>query len=301
MTAQLQFEDEPVFIDPEEDDEAPRTWWSVKACPSSDACSQVSWKKAQCWSYLSEEVACRRVQDHLMRSGFHNMNEDDAFVLSQACEVEEHVETYQERAQYAKQCSMQKEKEKEQQEAEKGKGKKKGSKGKDGKGKSKEGKGKDVVGFGKGYPVGGSGSTLAIGAKRPRLESQPAETTGLTEKFDKLADVICSLATAVVDSKASSSSSTGQGQEQAVSVGGTKLVGSESVSIPLKEAQRLFDSLSRAHYSMSQTKFLAENVAKQLADEMQVVDRARDGLKGSVLNATGVVLTDAFTPFRQHV
>ena len=64
----------------------PQLFFYCKACPKADQCNGPSWKKAACWDY--DEAACRlKIRDHLIKSGKHNMDLEEATTLSNEAEL----------------------------------------------------------------------------------------------------------------------------------------------------------------------------------------------------------------------
>ena len=134
------FPEEPIFIDPDMDDQADRPYWVIRNCPAGDSCSANAWKRAGCFSYISAEIAVLRCKEHLMKSGLHALDEEAAITLAEASMIDEVNETYIERQAYAKQCRIGKEEPQPEDDIEKGHSGKAKSHG--GKGKSHDSKGK---------------------------------------------------------------------------------------------------------------------------------------------------------------
>ena len=66
----------------------------AKECPLSEACSLISWKKAQCWGYTEEECKAQ-VAKHLMGSGHRSLGKADAETWAESAEMVE--DTYDEK------------------------------------------------------------------------------------------------------------------------------------------------------------------------------------------------------------
>jgi hypothetical protein len=62
-------------------------YFFIKWCPRADECSDQSWKRAAVWDHTPD--GCRdRLVDHLVTSGHHEMDEDDAIELARMTDVQ---------------------------------------------------------------------------------------------------------------------------------------------------------------------------------------------------------------------
>ena len=74
-----------------------RQKWVCTKCPDSDNCSKSSFADANLVSYISEQVCREYISKHLVGSGKHQMQKDQADYLADQADVECETETWQQR------------------------------------------------------------------------------------------------------------------------------------------------------------------------------------------------------------
>ena len=77
-----------------EDHGMDRVCWYIEKCPR-DGCSNASFKRAQTWSYESEERSRRYLMRHLIISNLHNLDENDAAFEALEATVQSYEETFE--------------------------------------------------------------------------------------------------------------------------------------------------------------------------------------------------------------
>jgi hypothetical protein len=241
-------------------------------------------------SSFSEEALKSAVKQHLMASSLHLCDEATAECYLAGLEITTHTETYAEREAYRKQC-----------ETAKAKSKAKGEGGKGSKDKGKKGKGK-----GKKSELDEAEEYAEEGwAKRQRTSEQEGEwqwqdwmaeepTSGraVPEPANDVARLLCTqvarLSAAVeagahgpVEAKASGS--------QAPAPAATTVIATQAelVQVPLRQAQLLYESLTRAQQASVGCQRTCERLGLQFQQEAVVIQRAQQGLKHVLLQHGG--------------
>ena len=97
-----------------EDDEQDRSVWMCQACPLKEECSDGAWKRANCWSYISEGHVCLYIKHHLLESGKHHLvgcttssPDQEAAAMAGDAIIKESVETFADREAYRKSVEKQ--------------------------------------------------------------------------------------------------------------------------------------------------------------------------------------------------
>ena len=245
------------FVPRGEDDGADRRYWWVSQCHLADECSKASWKKAHCVSYVGPDDAIAKVRTHLQISALHNRSEEETDTLVEHIEVETAVETAQEREEYRQQLQRT------------------GShQGEEGKSKG-ESKGSGSVGKGKGFK-GKKGKDKGPYGKRSRVGEDDN-----SDKMDKLVESVSRLVDGLAASASAASSSSGLAP-LAVTQRPMSLQVGQTIQVPVRSANMLLESLSRAQEALEHAKQATEavaRVARQLEMEAGIIDRASMALQ----------------------
>jgi hypothetical protein len=75
-----------------------RYYWQCKKCPRNDDCSTAAWAKVKSWSFKTEDAVRDAVHSHLVNSGKHHLDEADAKLAVESCEIVFQTESPHERA-----------------------------------------------------------------------------------------------------------------------------------------------------------------------------------------------------------
>jgi hypothetical protein len=224
----------------------------------ADECSKASWKKAHCVSYVGPDDAIAKVRSHLMISALHNRSEEETDTLVEHIEVETAVETAQEREEYRQQLQRT------------------GSHQGEDEGKSKgESKGSGSVGKGKGFK-GKKGKDKGPFAKRARVGEDDNN-----DKVDKLVESVSRLVDGLAASASETSSSSALAP-LAVAQRPMSLQVGQTIQVPVRSANMLLQSPSRAQEMLEHAKQATEavaRVARQLEMEAGIIDRASMALQ----------------------
>jgi hypothetical protein len=282
----------------EEDSGEDRQYFSIAACPAEHECSTTSWQRVARSSF-SEESLKTAVKAHLMQSGKHMCDEATADCYMAGLEITTHTESYEDRERYRKQCEVAKAR---------SKAGGKGSKDKGGKDKGKKGKGK------------GSKSELDEAeecaeeswAKRQRTSEEgewqwqewpadwqewpahePTAEPVTPEPADEVARLLCAqvmrLSKAVETGLGPVQAGEASSSQAAPPAAVTTLMAppAEMVQVPLRQAQLLYESLTRAQQASLGCQRTCERLALQFGQEAVVIQRAQQGLKHVLLQHGG--------------
>jgi hypothetical protein len=70
------------------DDNAGRMFFYVQTCPRAEGCSPGAWKKGRCWDWTEDEARARLVK-HLMLSGNHLLDQQEAEEVAEEAVIEQ--------------------------------------------------------------------------------------------------------------------------------------------------------------------------------------------------------------------
>jgi len=103
---------EPGWVPEEDDHDCDLQYWNFEVCPDRQHCKKDSWKRAACWSYVSEDQCRAYLVQHLMCSEHHQMPKSRAQELAHDAEIdfsfESRADRDQARADWAKSQEQQK-------------------------------------------------------------------------------------------------------------------------------------------------------------------------------------------------
>jgi len=86
--------EETQFMPVDEDDGSERTIFECLECPRASECSVRSFKGANVFSYVDEELPKEYLKRHLMGSSYHQLSEADAMAVAVDAEITQRTETY---------------------------------------------------------------------------------------------------------------------------------------------------------------------------------------------------------------
>ena len=99
---------ESQYLTSADDEEQDRKYWMVNKCPRAKSCSRLAWGKVCKYSYTSAEKCQKRIVEHLVRSGKHELPDDVAAdIVKKEVVPEMCTETYADRKQYRRQLKRQ--------------------------------------------------------------------------------------------------------------------------------------------------------------------------------------------------
>ena len=279
----------------EEDTEEDRTYFSVDACPAAEQCSTQSWQRVT-RSGFDQEALRSAIKQHLMASSLHQCDDATAECYLAGMDLTIHTETYADREAYRKQC----EKAKEVKAQSKAQGKAHGEGGK-GKGKDKKGKGKTK----KSELDEAEEHAEQSRAKRQKTEEQgggnwqwqewkenwpTAEVPGNEDVAvaRQLCEQVARLSRAVEAGALGQEAAQASGS-QAPPPAVTTVIAqtAELVQVPLRQAQLLYESLTRAQQASAACQRSCERLGMQFQQEAVVLQRAQQGLKMVLLQHGG--------------
>jgi len=239
---------ETVLLSPDEDHGEPRSWWIVECCPSKDSdeigqCSVTSWKKANVWSYISEDACRSYLKYHLMYSGSHHLAEQEAEEVALATQPQLREETYEDRQQYR--ASLERQHQAAQEDKSKGQSK----------GKSKD-KGKD-----KGKEKG-----------KGQAKDKDKETTSLKRDVAALTPLVQQLAKCVKQSSSSASSTDAPEPSVHIRLRDLELVSDclTRASLACNHCESLCSKLAKQFENESKVIDKAKDVVKSLVTQHHV-------------------------------
>lgn len=255
------------WVRAEEDDGSDRQYFSVECCPCADDCSSQSWSRVQ-RSGFDIEVLQNAVKQHLVASSLHSLDPVTADSYCAAIDFVPYTETWADREAYRKQVES----------AQKNKGKGEG-KGKKSKGKEKKGEGEP------------SAKRQRTGGELPPPEPDDmAVAQQLVQHVSRLTAAIEAGALGQQDPSTAAGIPSGSGSAGPAVPAPTSVVAPapEIVQVPLRQAQLLYESLSRAQQASDACHRSCQKLSQQFQQESVVIQRAQMGLKHILLQHGGL-------------
>ena len=248
--------EESYYQSEDEDEGIDRNGWVAKCCPAMD-CSKPAWKRAACWSYDSEDKVRCYIMNHLMGSGVHNVDKDEALDLAMNANIENFIDTASDRAKYRRQCQLAWEQSKENRPRSRSRGSSRGS-------------------------PRGNGNSRDKDTGRNQIKNK--ENTELRDDMAQMQENVALIAQALVPltqghtfgGSASSSSTPALLAPQPKTRSGPITL--PRCDITVANLKILQSSLGRALFAANKGHILLEQMASQMGQEAKVISQAHDAV-----------------------